>query len=348
VKTVQRTFQFSPVATAIAMALAVQFPVSVAYANSGFGDGVNLGNTPIKLPTFNANSPSGPAPALTPSLLAVPAGVPTTTAQPGLPTLNAITMLPMQGSSGKALRKFVDGLPGIGAAKKNNLNQYIPVAVAEKWVDLNGKTTSDDYMEIAAVEYTQQMHSDLLNPTRLRGYVQLWTPALGAKGVLAKKFTPLGSTTVLDVVDLPHHLGPVINATTGTALRVKFVNLLPVGGRLFIPVDGTVTGAGTGPDGLTPYSQNRAVLHLVAGGLPWISAGTPHQWIAPAGETNPGVDPVTAAPGAVLDARGVSNHNVPDMANPGAGATTLYFPNDMSARFMFYHDRSSGLTRLTL
>jgi hypothetical protein len=334
------------VATAIAMALAVQFPVSVAYANSGFGDGVNLGNAPIKLPTFNANSPSGPAPVLTPSPVPVLAGIPSTTAQPGLPTLNAITQLPIKASSGKALRKFVDGLPGIGVAKKNNLNQYIPVAETEKWKDLNGQTTSDDYMEIAAVEYMQKMHSDLLNPTRLRGYVQLWTPALGLKGIVAKKFTPLGSTTVLDVVDLPHHLGPVINATTGTALRVKFVNLLPVGGKLFIPVDSTVTGAGNGPDGLTPYSQNRAVLHLVAGGLPWISAGTPHQWIAPAGETNPGVDPLTNAPAAVLDARGVSNHNVPDMADPGPGATTLYFPNDMSARFMFYHDRTSGLTRL--
>jgi hypothetical protein len=306
------------------------------------------------------------------------------------------------------MRKFVDKLPGIGATKKNNLNQYIPVAVAEKWVDLNGKATSDDYMEIAAVEYTEKMHSDLVKPTHLRGYVQLMTPGLLAKGLVAKNFTtPDGQ--ILQVVDLPHHLGPVINATSGTALRVKFVNKLPVGGQLFIPVDKTVTGAGVGPDGLTPYSQNRAVMHLVGGGLPWISAGLPHQWIAPAGETNPGLISVPAAgltqtevpnvvtgftdtvltwpavagatdytvtvnsvaqklaaltltvpntvgaavtvtanglPGAQVDARGVSNNNVPDMADPGPGATTLYFPNDGSSRFMFYHDRTSGLTRL--
>ena len=44
--------------------------------------------------------------------------------------------------------------------------------------------------------------------------------------------------------------------------------------------------------------------------------------------------------------KGVSAQNVPDMADPGNGSTTLYFPNDMSARFMFYQDRTSGLTRL--
>ena len=34
------------------------------------------------------------------------------------------------------------------------------------------------------------------------------------------------------------------------------------------------------------------------------------------------------------------------MADPGPGSSTLYFPNDMSARLMFYQDRTSGLTRL--
>lgn len=329
-KTVQRICTFSPVATAIAMALAAQFPVTVAYANAGFGDSVDLANNPVRVRTYNANSPSGPAPMLdaTGKTMAAPT-----------------TLLPTKASTGKALRKFVDSLPGIGAAQANNLGQYLPLAVTEKWVDLNGKTTADDYIEIAAVEYTQRMHSDLIKPTRLRGYVQLMTPGLLAMGKQGKNFTMLDGS-VLSVVDLPHHLGPVIQATRDTALRVKFVNHLPLGGKLFVPVDGTVTGAGVGPDGVTPYSENRAVLHLVAGGLPWISAGTPHQWVAPAGETNPGVNPLTGLDAPVVDARGVSTNNVPDMADPGPGATTLYFPNDMSARFMFYHDRTSGLTRL--
>jgi len=34
------------------------------------------------------------------------------------------------------------------------------------------------------------------------------------------------------------------------------------------------------------------------------------------------------------------------MLDPGNGSTTLFFPNDMSARFMSIQDRTSGLTRL--
>ena len=43
-------------------------------------------------------------------------------------------------------------------------------------------------------------------------------------------------------------------------------------------------GAGMGPDG-TNYPQNRATLHLHGGFTPWVSDGTPHQWVTPAGET---------------------------------------------------------------
>jgi len=32
------------------------------------------------------------------------------------------------------------------------------------------------------------------------------------------------------------------------------------------------------------FPQNRATLHLHGGVTPWISDGTPHQWITPAGE----------------------------------------------------------------
>jgi hypothetical protein len=55
----------------------------------------------------------------------------------------------------------------------NNLGDYIPVAVADI-------TTfpGSDYYEIAVVQYTEKMQSDL-NPTTLRGYVQVWTPKCG-------------------------------------------------------------------------------------------------------------------------------------------------------------------------
>ncbi|MEI7462993.1 MAG: hypothetical protein WCK03_01190, partial [Candidatus Taylorbacteria bacterium] len=68
------------------------------------------------------------------------------------------------------LTKFVDTLPGLGVAGENNLHQYIPVAVAD-----SAAFPGSDYYEIAVVDYTQKLHSDLL-PTKLRGYVQIEPP----------------------------------------------------------------------------------------------------------------------------------------------------------------------------
>jgi FtsP/CotA-like multicopper oxidase with cupredoxin domain/fibronectin type 3 domain-containing protein len=229
------------------------------------------------------------------------------------------------------LRKFVDRLPGLGAAAANNLGQYIPVAVAD--------TTTfpgSAYYEIALVEYTEQMHSDL-GPTRLRGYVQVETPAvlaaLQAAGRASAHYALPGGKFA---IDKPSYLGPTIVATKGVATRVLFDNLLPAGatGNLFIPTDVTVMGAGMGPDG-SSYPQNRATLHLHGGDNPWISDGTAHQWITPAAE------PATLK-------KGVSQRNVPDMPVPANGSATFYWPNNQSGRLMFYHDHAMGLTRLNV
>lgn len=332
------------IAAAVALVLASHLAVDVAQAGSGFGSGVSVTNTPNAIPTYFANSPAGPVPVLT----------------NGVPTIRVDgSGLPVMGTTGTALRKFVDTLPGFGAARANNLGQYIPVAVPEKWVDLNGTTTGDDYYEIAAVEFAERLHSDLPKATRLRGYVQLETPGNAAAskhialsypipagspaGTLAvpvtdaSRITAANPTGQVYAVDNPHHLGPVINATRGTAVRVKFTNYLPVGARMFLPVDTTVNGAGLGPDGVTAYTQNRAQIHLVGGQAPWVSAGTPHQWVAPAGE---------AAAYAAGIGKGASAQNVPDMPDPGPGSVTLYFPNNMSGRFTFFRDETSGIARL--
>ena len=39
------------------------------------------------------------------------------------------------------------------------------------------------------------------------------------------------------------------------------------------------------PKGDDCFKDNRATLHLHGGLSPWISDGTPHQWITPANET---------------------------------------------------------------
>ena len=74
-------------------------------------------------------------------------------------------------------------------------------------------------------------------------------------------------------------------------------------------------------------------MHLHGGVTPWISDGTPYQWITPAGTT-------TSYP------KGVSVQNVPDMPDPGPGAMTFFYTNQQSARLMWIHDHSVGITRL--
>ncbi|MGB7876454.1 MAG: multicopper oxidase domain-containing protein, partial [Anaerolineales bacterium] len=233
------------------------------------------------------------------------------------------------------MKKFVNELPGLGPDAANNLGQYIPVAVPDT-ITYPGS----DYYIIELVEYTEQMHEDLPTTT-LRGYRQA------------------GGET--------NYLGPAIVAQKDRPVRILFRNLLPTGmdGNLFIPVDSTVMGSGmtatghemmdptqidplnpmcSGPDkammvaqGLC-YADNRATLHLHGGISPWISDGTPHQWITPAGEN-------TAYP------QGVSVQPVPDMGdsgNPNDGEMTFFYTNQQSARLMFYHDHAWGITRLNV
>ncbi len=272
------------------------------------------------------------------------------------------------------LRKFVDTLPVLGSVgvdgtnpvTKNDLGQYIPVAIPD--------TTTypgSDYYEIAVVQYRERMHADLpAQGTLLRGYVQLSTAVVPGKHVRLYNETVDGRKVAINLpngdpaygVDSPHYLGPIIGATKNRPDRVLFRDLLPIGvdGDLFLPVDTTVMGAGAGPKGTdmsqpnmgigadmqnpdcgkTPkptwcYTENRANIHLHGGATPWISDGTPHQWITPAGET-------TDYPA------GVSVQNVPDMPDPGPGAQTFFYTNQQSARLLFYHDHSWGITRLNV
>ncbi len=234
------------------------------------------------------------------------------------------------------LRKFVDALPGVGAAAANDLGQYIPLAVPDT-ITYPGS----DYYELAVRQFAEQLHSDL-PPTRLRGYVQL------NRGTDAR-----GRNTVEPAAI--HYLGPLIRARRGRPVRIKFVNQLPGGsaGKLFLPVDTTVTGAGAGPrGGDQTYPQNRASLHLQGGLTPWISGGSPYQWITPPGERSPYADGpgLTNVPDMWFDAQGrpVAEGTPGATNDPGPGATTLYFPNDQSARFLYLHDDTFGLTRLSV
>jgi FtsP/CotA-like multicopper oxidase with cupredoxin domain len=342
---------FSSITLALVVALTGQAISNQAHAGAGWGDNVDITGTPIKVQTYYANSPAG--------MRADPLGGPDI-------------------DTGTALRKFVDTLPSVpGLATStnagiNNLGNYLPPAVPVKWVNMNGDLTNDDYYEIAVVDYTERAHSDLPKATRYRGYVQVATPDVcgapiptvytaspnlpNCPNAVALKY-PNG-TNITDTsgnqvygVNKPHYLGPVIIVNRGTAVRIKYYNYLPIGthpgdsGEMFIPVDRTIPGGGTMADGVTQFPDSRVDIHWHGGDTPWISDGTPHQWITPAGEVRAEDNNIPLP----LDlTRGVSAQNVPDMPDPGPGAGTLYFPNNMSGRLMFYHDHTSAITRINV
>ena len=223
--------------------------------------------------------------------------------------------------AGSGIRKFVDTIAGLGAAGANNLGQYVSVAVPDT-ITYPGT----DYYVIAARQYTEKMHSDL-PASSLRGYVQL------NNGTDA-------TTHLNTVAPSPiHYLGPAIVAQTNRPVRILFINQLPLqasGGDIFLPVDVTIMGAGTGPNGGSEvYTDNRATIHLHGGVTGWVSDGTTHQWTTPAGE-------ITSYK------QGVSVQNVPDMPIPPNGSITFYYTNQQSARLMFYHDHAYGITRLNV
>ncbi len=284
------------------------------------------------------------------------------------------------------IQKFVDTLAGLGPTAANNLGNYIPVAVPDTTtypgadyyeialVQYRQRFHSDlpETLLRGYVQISTSVVPGLQVPLTNANL----DPLLPASPALL----PDGSQAV--GVDNPRYLGPTIVASKDKPVRVLFRNLLPTGdaGDLFLPVDTTLMGSGMGPDaimlgdgipiadggrgplgvpmdmvedqgsvldgvrnpacGETPkpstcYSENRATLHLHGGVTPWISDGTPHQWITPAGET-------TNYP------EGVSVSNVPDMPAPELGSQTFFYSNQQSARLMFYHDHSWGITRLNV
>jgi spore coat protein A, manganese oxidase len=116
------------------------------------------------------------------------------------------------------------------------------------------------------------------------------------------------------------HLGGIIIAQRGKPVQITFTNKLS--GSHPIPIDQSIMGADLG--------SNRICTHLHGGLVPWISDGGPHAWYDHDGNYGQSVS---------LSMYKTMN---PNLVN---GQAEHYYPNDQSARLLWYHDHSLGITR---
>lgn len=207
------------------------------------------------------------------------------------------------------LAKFVTALRGLGPGG-------IPVAAPDA---APAPTTRVLHYSMDMLQFEDTLHPDL-GPTTLWGYNPY--RALGATpGRACETHDPgRGHGKKPD----PRHLGGVIVAHKGVPIQVMFANHLP--GEPILPVDMTV--ATLGMPGMST-AVNRATVHLHGGKVPWVSDGGPFSWFTPDGD------------------HGVSFLNN-QVLNPHAarGTAEYYYPNDQSARMLWYHDHAFGITRL--
>jgi len=115
------------------------------------------------------------------------------------------------------------------------------------------------------------------------------------------------------------HIGGIIVAERDKPVQITFNNNLP--GLQIIPNDTSLPQPAA-------LRWDRTAVHLHGAHVHWVSDGGPHDWWTPDGVT------------------GLSFQNN-DVFNPGAlpGQAEYFYPNDQSARLMWYHDHAWGITR---
>ncbi|MEY8877130.1 MAG: fibronectin type III domain-containing protein [Leptothrix sp. (in: b-proteobacteria)] len=391
-------------AAAIAIALAGVGALQVAQAGPGFVDATMQDGSTTRLQTYFAYSPSGDrlTPVDEDAAIAAADGRPANYTGRALRKFIdplPLPALPGSAAADKVKKKMADGvtdkyIPVAVTSKWVSANtgaptgdDYYEIGLVEYTdrfhSDLKKRTTLRGYVQIdhlatngrGSLPGSKQFKLTYPDGSPIR------VAATDAKGFRT------GEMVQALAVEEPRFLGPIIHATKDVATRMKFHNLLPAGraestvtqdaegknvfkvtkrnGDIFLPLDKSIVGSGIGPDGFTEYTQNRSQIHLHGGDTPWISDGTPHQWITPIGEADPTLLTADGAPLSLaakfadanrgLDPqllpdylRGAGASNVPDMPDPGPGAVTYYYPNGQTARTMWYHDHTFGVTRLNV
>jgi len=280
---------------------------------------------------------------------------------------------------------LVPSLPSC-ASVATNLGQYMPLAVpdtttfpgADFYVIALVQHREQMSSSLPAHGTLLRVYVQLETPdnaTTWSKHIALTTDMLDPTAIPQPVLMPDGSQAY--AVDNPHFMGPIIATTKDRPVRIVFYNLLPTGtdGDLFMPMDSTFMGAGMGPmnmmaaptdsgsvmdDVRNPpcgettknrmdcFAETRASIHLHGGITPWISDGSPHQWITPANEATGWPQGVAVSQVPDMVGQAAIDAGIPDCSSATDGCTTFYYTNQQSARLMFYHDHAWGITRLNV
>ena len=236
----------------------------------------------------------------------------------GLPLLGLLTALLVSGQSASAQGTVAPPVPTWQSSP--TLTKFmtelrapglIPVAVTDGTRTFkSGKTTTTaTHYTIDINQFTDQLHPSL-PPTTLWGYNPSRALGVAEGAVVPQK-----------------HLGGIIIAQKGVPTQITFRNHLP--NAHILPVDTSIQGADSS------VAQNRTATHLHGGQVPWISDGGPFNFWDPQGGkgvsflSNGVLRPLEAAAGTIP-----------------VNEAEYYYPNNQSARMMWYHDHAMGITRL--
>ncbi|MCX6923349.1 MAG: multicopper oxidase domain-containing protein [Verrucomicrobia bacterium] len=164
-----------------------------------------------------------------------------------------------------------------------------------------------------------------------------WYPGMDYYEIVARQFTQqvhpaIPATKFWGYADAAtldgRYLGGVIVAQTGRPVRLKITNKLPA--RHILPVDPTLVDPIMAAE--TGGRQDRIAVHLHGGLVHWQFDGGPFHWFSnPDNNRRPNTGTV---------------HGSSFINGAGPGAAIYDYPNNQSARLIWYHDHAYGLTRL--
>ena len=208
-----------------------------------------------------------------------------------------------------ALKKFIQPMRGAGPGG-------IPVALPDGTA---APVTGAVHYSMNIGQYQDTLHP-ALGPTTLWGYSP--SAALGEGGYPRR------------------HLGGIVVAQRGVPIQLTFTNNLPPTHILPVDITSLAMAVGGFPDAVAKFGgngYNAACVHLHGGLVSWISDGGPMAWFTPA-----------ASGGTYGPSIANATTNLYKLLNPGLqpGQAEYYYPNNQSARLLWYHDHAHDITRL--